>query len=147
AVDDQLPAALEQVEQADLALRPLEFVSLLDGRPRHPPPFGGQGVAGPYQGLFLHEHLLVCSLPGLRRHDRRCVHSEMLVVVLHVSGFVHIHVSLLFLFVLAPAVTLYLSDRTLAVEAVVTRLFCERPLYTALMPKTGRAGAVFVGWK
>jgi hypothetical protein len=46
AIDDQLPAAFEKVEQANLALGPLEFVRLLDGHPWHPPAFGGQGVAG-----------------------------------------------------------------------------------------------------
>ena len=46
AIDDQLPAALEQVEQAYLALGPLELVRLFDGHPRHPPAFGGHGVAG-----------------------------------------------------------------------------------------------------
>src|SRR5215471_14949466 len=69
AIDDQLPAALEQVEQANLALWTLEFVSLLDRHPRHPPAFGGQGVAGAREGLFLHEHLLARSLPRLRWHD------------------------------------------------------------------------------
>ena len=77
AIDDQLPAALEQVEQANLALGPLEFVRLLDGHPRHPPAFGGQGVAGPHQGLFLHEHLLARSLPRLPRNDRWRVHGEL----------------------------------------------------------------------
>src|SRR5262249_39106249 len=47
AIDDQLPATLEQVEQANLAPRSLEFVHLLDGHPRHSPAFSGQGVAGP----------------------------------------------------------------------------------------------------
>src|SRR5208282_2748228 len=79
---------------------PLEFVRLLDGHPRHPPAFGGQRVAGPHEGLLLHEHLLARSLPGLRRHDRRRVHSES-ILMLHVSRFVPVHVSLLFLLVLA----------------------------------------------
>jgi hypothetical protein len=34
AIDDQLPATLEQVEQANLALGPFESVRLLDGHPR-----------------------------------------------------------------------------------------------------------------
>ena len=46
AVDDQLAATLEQVEQAHSAVRPLEFIRLLDGHPWHPPAFGGQRVAG-----------------------------------------------------------------------------------------------------
>ena len=64
AIDDQLPTALEQVEQANLALGPIEFVCLLDGHPRHAPAFGGEGVARTRQGLFLHEHLLARSRDG-----------------------------------------------------------------------------------
>src|SRR5215813_362250 len=137
AIDDQLPAALEQVEQANLAFGPVEFVRLLDGHPWHPPAFGGQGVAGPHQGLFLHEHLLARSLPFLRRHDWRCVLSEVPLVVLHVSHFVPVHVSLLFLFVLALPSDSLLSDRMLASDAVAAPLFRERPLHPALMRKTG----------
>src|SRR5215472_3633528 len=37
AIEDQLSAALEQIEQAYLALGPIEFVLLLDGHPRHSP--------------------------------------------------------------------------------------------------------------
>jgi hypothetical protein len=110
AIDDQLPAALEQVEQANLALGPLEFVRLLDGHPRHPPAFGGQGVASPHLGLFLRQHLLARSLPGLRRHYRRCVHSGMCFV----SRFVPVHMSLLFLIVLELPAARFLSGRMLA---------------------------------
>jgi hypothetical protein len=74
AIEDQLPAILEQLEQANLAVGPLEFVRLLDRHPRHPPTFSGHGVAGSRQGLFLHEHLLARSFPIVRRHDRRCAH-------------------------------------------------------------------------
>src|SRR5262249_30683017 len=83
------------------------FVRLLECHPWHPPAFGGQGVAGPHQGLFLHEHLLARSLPFPRRHDRRCVQSKMSFVVLHVSHFVPVHVSLLFQFLLALPAALY----------------------------------------
>src|SRR5215471_8545499 len=114
AIDDQLPTALEQIEQANLALGPLEFVRLLDRHPRHPSTLGGKGVPDPHMGLFLHEHLLARSLPGLRRHDRRCVHSEMPFVVLPVSRFVPVHVSLLFPFVLALPATLYSASYTLS---------------------------------
>ena len=66
AVDDQLTAALEQVEQARLALGPVELVLLLHGQPRHPPTLGGQRVTGAGQLLLLHEQLLARSLPLLR---------------------------------------------------------------------------------
>src|SRR5579872_5599313 len=76
-INDQLPPALEEVEKADFASRSLEFVSLFDGHPWHAPPFRGQGIASACVGLFLHEHLLMCSLPSLRRHDRRRVYSDI----------------------------------------------------------------------
>jgi hypothetical protein len=44
AIDDQLTAALEQVEQANLALGSVELVLLVHSQPRHPPAFGGQRV-------------------------------------------------------------------------------------------------------
>src|SRR5207245_1428845 len=44
AVDDQLTAAVEQVEQARLAPGPVKLVLLLNGQPRHPPTLGGQRV-------------------------------------------------------------------------------------------------------
>ena len=69
AVDDQLTAALEQVEQARLALGPVERVRLLHRQPRHPPALGGQRVAGAGHGLLLHEQLLARGFPLLCRND------------------------------------------------------------------------------
>src|SRR5262249_56030854 len=63
-----------------------EFVRLLDGHPRHPPAFGGQGVTGAGQRLLLHEELLARSLPLLARHDRGCVHREISFPVFLVSA-------------------------------------------------------------
>src|ERR1700736_3157045 len=76
AVDDQLPAALEQVEQAHLAVRTLEFIRLLDGHPRHPPSLGRERVTGAGQGLLLDEMLLARSRPFVWRHDRWGVYCE-----------------------------------------------------------------------
>src|SRR5262249_3050328 len=73
AIDDQLPAAFEQVEKAHATLGPVELVLLLHGHPRHPSTLGGQPITGASQGLLLHEELLTRSLPLLRRDDRRCV--------------------------------------------------------------------------
>src|SRR3989454_11981551 len=70
AIDDQLTPALEQIEQAYLALRSVELVLLVHSQPRHPPAFSGQRVTGAGQGLLLHEELLPRSLPLLLRHDR-----------------------------------------------------------------------------
>src|SRR5262249_58326554 len=90
-----------------------EFVCLLDGHPWHPSAFRGQGVAGAGHGLFLHQHLLARRLPGLWRHDGRCVHFEMSFVVLHVFCFVPVHVPPLLLFILAmPANSLPLQPQT-----------------------------------
>ncbi len=50
---------------------------ILGGRPWHPPAFGREGLPGAQVGLFLRQHLQARRLPGLWRHDRRCVHSEM----------------------------------------------------------------------
>src|SRR5258708_38266060 len=58
AVDDQLPAALEQIEQANLALGPVELVLLVYRHPRHPSTLGGQRITGAGQGLLLHQELL-----------------------------------------------------------------------------------------
>src|SRR3546814_1863740 len=77
AVDDELTATVEQVEQAGLARRPLEGIGRLHGHPRHSPALGGQGVAGAGLGLFLHEQLLADRLPRLRRHHRWPVHAML----------------------------------------------------------------------
>ena len=91
AIDDQLPAALKQIEQANLAVGSVELVLLLDRHPRHPPTFGGHCVTGVHQGLLFYEKLLPRSLPLLLRHDRGCLHLEMLFAVFHVSLLVVCH--------------------------------------------------------
>src|SRR5271170_5188957 len=73
AIDDQLTAALEQIEQAYLALGSVERVPLVHSQPGHPPGLGGQRVTGAGQGLLLHEELLARSLPLLQRNDRGSV--------------------------------------------------------------------------
>src|ERR1700741_3783438 len=83
AIDDQLPPALEQIEQADLSLRPLEHVTLLDGHPWHPPAFGGERVTCTREGFLLCEHRLARGLPGLCRHDWRCGDPEPAFVPVH----------------------------------------------------------------
>ena len=69
AVDDQLTAAVEQVDQARFAVGPLECIRLLHGHPRHPPTLGGQRVTRAHHGLLLHEHLLARSRPLFCRND------------------------------------------------------------------------------
>src|SRR5262245_34681648 len=77
AIDDQLPAALEQVEQANLTPGSVELVLLLHLHPRNPSTLRGQRIAGASQGLLLHEELLPRSFPLLRRHDRWCLHRVL----------------------------------------------------------------------
>src|SRR5258708_8322760 len=91
AIDDQVTAALEQSEQAYLALGSLELVLLVHSQPRHPPAFGSQRVTGAGQGLLLHQELLARSLPLLLRNDRGSVHREMPFLVLLVSLFTCCH--------------------------------------------------------
>jgi len=51
AVDDQLTAALEQIEQAHFALGPSELVILLQRQPRHPPRSAAKRVTGAGQSF------------------------------------------------------------------------------------------------
>ena len=78
AVDDQLAAAVEQVGEARLAIRPLEHIVLLHGHPRHPPTLGRQRVTCAGVFLLLHEHPLARRLPFPGRYDRRLLHREPL---------------------------------------------------------------------
>jgi hypothetical protein len=66
AIDDQLTATVEELEQGRAALRAVELVALLDRQPRHPPALGGQRVASTRQFLLLHQQPLARSLPFLR---------------------------------------------------------------------------------
>src|SRR5262245_39858539 len=75
AVDDELAAALEQVEQAYLAIGPVELIRLLNCHPGHPSTLGGQCVTGAGQLLLFQEELLPCSLPLSFRYDPRSLHS------------------------------------------------------------------------
>src|ERR1700742_545141 len=78
AIDNQLPTALEQIEQAYLAAGSLELVLSFHSQPGHAPPFGSEGVTGAVEGLLLGEELLVRSFPLLPRHDRRCLDREII---------------------------------------------------------------------
>ena len=82
AIDDQLPPALEQIEQAHLSLRPFELVLFLHRHPRHSPALRGQRVTRASEGFLLNQHLLPRGLPFLLRHDRWRLHREALVSLL-----------------------------------------------------------------
>src|SRR6185503_12696592 len=88
SVHDQLPPALEQVEQDDFALGSLELVLLLHRRPWHPSTLGGQRVTRARQRLLFYQELLPRSFPFLLRHDWGCLHRDMLCLV---SFFAHCH--------------------------------------------------------
>src|SRR3954451_11533804 len=75
AVDDELAAPVEQVEQACRAVRALEAVVLVDRHARHAAALGGERVARPGQLLLLGEQVGAGGLPLLRGHDGRQVHS------------------------------------------------------------------------
>src|ERR1700722_15773016 len=77
AIDNQLRAALEQIEQAYLTSRSVELVLLVHRQPRHAPAFGRQRITGTRQSLFLHEELLARSFPLLLRHDRGYVYRQV----------------------------------------------------------------------
>jgi hypothetical protein len=65
AIDNQLPAAMEQIEQTCFAVGPSEGISFFHSHPRHAAAFGGQRVAGMGQVLFLHQHLFAGGVPLL----------------------------------------------------------------------------------
>src|SRR5579862_212680 len=81
AIDDQLRAALEQIEQANFTLGSVELVLLIHEHPRHPATVCGERITGPGQGLLLREQLLARNLPLLLRHDRGCLDREMRVLI------------------------------------------------------------------
>src|SRR5580700_362808 len=112
AIDDQLTAALEQIEQAYPALGSVEPVLLVYNLPRHPPALGSQRITRSRESLFLHQELLAGSLPLLLRHDRGCVHRVIRFPVFLVSLFVrrHFHFSLLSRFGAIASDAFFLRD-------------------------------------
>jgi hypothetical protein len=62
-VDEQLSAALEQIEQGGLAVRALEHVRLVDEDARQPATLGGERIACARGFLFLGEELVASRLP------------------------------------------------------------------------------------
>src|SRR5437762_6691992 len=76
AVDNQLTAAFEQVEQTRLTLGPVEPVFLFHRHPRHPPTLGGQRVTCAGHLLLLHKKLLSRSLPFVRQDHFRCFNVQ-----------------------------------------------------------------------
>src|SRR4030095_16293608 len=78
AIEDQLPPAIEQVEQANLTLGPVELVLLLHSHPRHPSTLGGQRISRAGERLLFHAKPLPRSLPLLLGHDWRHLHRDIL---------------------------------------------------------------------
>jgi hypothetical protein len=77
-VDDELAAAVEQVEQAHLAVWTLEGVLLLDPDHRQPPALRCQRIPGPSGLLLFDQQRRVGGLPLGWRHDMRKVHRALL---------------------------------------------------------------------
>jgi hypothetical protein len=70
-VDDQLAAAVEQVEQARPATGPLEHIVLLDAHHWQAPALGGQRVTSASGLLLLRQQTLPSGLPLGLGHDLR----------------------------------------------------------------------------
>ena len=66
AVDDELPPAVEQVEQAGRTAGTVEQVVLLDRHPRHPATLCGQRITSAGELLLLHQQFLAGAVPLLR---------------------------------------------------------------------------------
>src|ERR1700722_10325008 len=77
AIDDQLRAALEQINEAYLTVRSVERVIRVDSYPRHAAAFGGQCIARTREGFLFHKELLARGLPLLLRYDRGSLHREI----------------------------------------------------------------------
>jgi len=75
AIDDELAAVVEKVAERPLAVRAVERVVLVDGRPRHAAALGGQGVSGAGLGFFFQQELLAGSFPFVGGDDGRRVHA------------------------------------------------------------------------
>src|SRR3954452_21340176 len=86
-VDEQLPPALEQVEEGRDAVRSLEFVLLLDPHDRLATALGGEGVALPRHRLLLGQYALVRGVPFILRHDVREIHPSLLLLVTGSSSY------------------------------------------------------------
>src|ERR1700677_1279458 len=68
AVDDQLTAALEQIEQARLTLGSVGLVTLLACPPRHPPALGGQRITLARELFLLDQQVVAGRKPLLFRY-------------------------------------------------------------------------------
>src|ERR1700683_5345578 len=92
SIRNPLRPALEQIEQAHFAIRPVKFVLLFDGHPRHPAAFGGQRITRSREDLLLHEELLTRSFPLLLRHDRGFIDRNIPFPVSLVTFFARCHI-------------------------------------------------------
>jgi hypothetical protein len=77
-VNDELPAAVEEVEQAGLSVWAFEDVLLLDPDDRQPAALGCQGIEGASGFLLLHQQAPAGGLPLGFGHDGRKRHPFLL---------------------------------------------------------------------
>ena len=75
-VEEQLPPPLEEVEQARLAVRPVEDVILVHADHRQPATLGGERVACPSGFFFVGKKRVPRCLPLRRGDDRGKVHER-----------------------------------------------------------------------
>ena len=69
-IDDQLPAAVEEVFETQLAVRAVEAIVLFDLHHGEPASLGIHGVVMPGQFLLVSEELPALAEPFGLRHDR-----------------------------------------------------------------------------
>src|SRR6476620_4234369 len=134
AIDDQLPAALEQVEQGNLAPGPVEFVGLLHWYPGHPSPLGGQGITGARECLLLQKQPLPRFLPVLLRHHRRRFDRDLPFQVLRVSLVACWHV-------ISPLFSV--AGRCTSPELLPWIRLPRRPVFVALQSSAGMISNCF----
>src|SRR5689334_6126255 len=80
-VEEQLPARIEEVEQARLPVRPVENVVLVDPDHRQPATLGRERVSCPGGVLFLGKERFPRCLPFLLGDDRGKVHRAPLILI------------------------------------------------------------------
>ena len=73
-IDHELAAAVEEVGERLLALRPLERIGLVDPDPGQLAPLGAQIIAQAREFLLLAQMLLARGKPFVARHDSRLAH-------------------------------------------------------------------------
>src|ERR1700761_620575 len=83
AVNNELPAPVEKIEQRSPSLWSLKYILILDGDPRHAPARRSQGISRTGMFLLLNQHLLPGFLPFSCRDYRGLGHLCDLLIGRH----------------------------------------------------------------